>query len=124
MEKDPNSVTPIQKEMVEVAAGRATGYAISSDGILYGWGDESKSQLTNNKQANQTNNMVYEIANPNGVTKGYKKVWAGGDRVIALAGDNNLYTWGDNTNGILGINNTNAVINSPEKIFFSLAPVE
>ena len=124
MEKDPNSVTPIQKEMVEVAAGRATGYAISSDGILYGWGDESKSQLTNNKQVNQTNNMVYEIAKPNGVTKGYKKVWAGGDRVIALAGDNNLYTWGDNTNGILGVNKTDSSIAAPEKLFFSLAPVE
>ena len=124
MTTDPNKVKPIQKEMVEVAAGRATGYAISNDGILYGWGDESKGQLTNNKQANQTNNMVYEISNPNGVTQGYKKVWAGGDRVIALAGDNNLYTWGDNANGILGINNTNAVINSPEKIFFSLALVE
>lgn len=124
MTTDPNSVTPIQKEMVEVAAGRATGYAISSDGILYGWGDESKSQLTNNKQANQTNNMVYEIANPNGVTKGYKKVWAGGDRVIALAGDNNLYTWGDNKNGILGTNNSADIVDTPEKLFFSLAPVE
>lgn len=124
MTTDPNKVKPIQKEMVEVAAGRATGYAISNDGILYGWGDDSKSQLTNSKTQNTTNNMVYEIAKPNGVTEGYKKVWAGGDRVIALAGDNNLYTWGDNTNGILGINNTNAVINSPEKLFFSLAPVE
>lgn len=124
MEKDPNSVTPIQKEMVEVAAGRATGYAISNDGILYGWGDESKSQLTNNKQANQTNKMVYEIANPKGVTEGYKKVWAGGDRVIALAGDNNLYTWGDNKNGILGTNNSADTVDTPEKLFFSLAPVE
>lgn len=124
MEKDPNSVTPIQKEMVEVAAGRATGYAISNDGILYGWGDESKSQLTNNKQANQTNKMVYEIANPKGVTEGYKKVWAGGDRVIALAGDNNLYTWGDNKNGILGTNNSADTVDIPEKLFFSLAPVE
>ena len=124
MEKDPNKVKPIQKEMVEVAAGRATGYAISNDGILYGWGDESKSQLTNNKQANQTNNMVYEIANPKGVTKGYKKVWAGGDRVIALAGDNNLYTWGDNKNGILGTNNSADTVDIPEKLFFSLAPVE
>ena len=124
MEKDPNSVTPIQKEMVEVAAGRATGYAISNDGILYGWGDESKSQLTNNKQVNQTNKMVYEIANPKGVTEGYKKVWAGGDRVIALAGDNNLYTWGDNKNGILGTNNSADTVDIPEKLFFSLAPVE
>ena len=76
------------------------------------------------KVNNIVNNMVYEISNPTGVKQGYKKVWAGGDRVIALAGDNNLYTWGDNTNGILGINNTNTVINSPEKIFFSLALVE
>ena len=124
MTTDPNKVKPIQKEMVEVAAGRATGYAISSDGILYGWGDESKSQLTNNKQANQTNKMVYEIANPKGVTEGYKKVWAGGDRVIALAGDNNLYTWGDNKNGILGTNNSADTVDIPEKLFFSLAPVE
>lgn len=124
MKTDPNKVKPIQKEMVEVAAGRATGYAISNDGILYGWGDESKGQLTNNKQANQTNNMVYEIAKPNGVTKGYKKVWAGGDRVIALAGDNNLYTWGDNKNGILGTNNSADTVDTPEKLFFSLAPVE
>ena len=124
MTTDPNKVKPIQKEMVEVAAGRAAGYAISSDGILYGWGDESKSQLTNNKQANIVNNMVYEIANPNGVTKGYKKVWAGGDRVIALAGDNNLYTWGDNKNGILGTNNSADTVDIPEKLFFSLAPVE
>ncbi len=124
MEHDPNQVTPIQKEMVEVAAGRATGYAISSDGILYGWGDESKSQLTNNKTANTVNNNVYEIAKPNGVTAGYKKVWAGGDRVIALAGDNNLYTWGDNKNGILGTNNSADAVDIPEKLFFSLAPVE
>ena len=124
MATDPNKVKPIQKEMVEVAAGRATGYAISSDGILYGWGDESKGQLTNNKQVNQTNNMVYEIAKPTGVTQGYKKVWAGGDRVIALAGDNNLYTWGDNKNGILGTNNSAVTVDIPEKLFFSLAPVE
>lgn len=124
MEKDPNSITPIFKEMVEVAAGRATGYAISSDGILYGWGDDTKSQLTSNKQANTTNAMVYEISNPNGVTTGYKKVWAGGDRVIALAGDNNLYTWGDNTNGILGTKNSANIVSIPEKLFFSLAPVE
>ena len=124
MTTDPNSVTPIQKEMVEVAAGRATGYAISNDGILYGWGDESKGQLTNNKQANIVNNMVYEISNPIGVTQGYKKVWAGGDRVIALAGDNNLYTWGDNKNGILGANNSADIVDTPEKLFFSLAPVE
>ena len=124
MATDPNQVIPIQKEMIEVAAGKAAGYAVSSDGILYGWGDNSKNQLTNNKTANAVNNNVYEIAIPNGVTAGYKKVWAGGDRVIALAGDNNLYTWGDNKNGILGTGNTSETVATPEKLYFSLLPVQ
>ena len=124
METDPNSVTPIFKEIVEVAAGKATGYAISNDGILYGWGDNTKGQLTEHVTPNSTNNLVYEIANPSDVTQGYQKVWAGGDRVIALAGDNNLYTWGDNTNGILGIGNSQETVNVPEKLFFSLNPIQ
>ncbi len=123
METDPNKVVPIQKEIIEVAAGSASGYAISSDGILYGWGDDSKHQLTSNKTTNSTNNLVYEIENPQGAT-GYKKVWAGGDRVIALANDNNLYTWGDNNNGILGINSTEDTVATPEKLYFSLAPIQ
>ena len=124
METDPNQVTPIQKEMIEVAAGKAAGYAVSNDGILYGWGDNSKNQLSSNKQANSVNNIVYKISNPENVSSGYKKVWAGGDRVIALAGDNNLYTWGDNKNGILGTGNTSETVATPEKLYFSLLPVQ
>lgn len=124
MATDPNQVIPIQKEMIEVAAGKAAGYAVSSDGILYGWGDNSKNQLSSNKQANSVNNIVYEISNPENVSSGYKKVWAGGDRVIALAGDNNLYTWGDNKNGILGTGNTSETVATPEKLYFSLLPVQ
>ena len=124
MATDPNKVIPIQKEMIEVAAGKAAGYAVSSDGILYGWGDNSKNQLSSNKQANSVNSVVYEISNPENVSSGYKKVWAGGDRVIALAGDNNLYTWGDNKNGILGTGNTSETVATPEKLYFSLLPVQ
>ena len=124
MATDPNQVIPIQKEMIEVAAGKAAGYAVSNDGILYGWGDNSKNQLSSNKQANSVNSVVYEISNPENVSSGYKKVWAGGDRVIALAGDNNLYTWGDNKNGILGTGNTSETVATPEKLYFSLLPVQ
>lgn len=122
--EDPNKVTPITDEMVEVAAGRATGFAISKTGKLYGWGADGKSQLTSNKVANAVNNKIYEISNPNGITEGYKKVWAGGDRVIALAGDNNLYTWGDNTNGILGTENTENIVSTPEKLMFNIRPLK
>ncbi|MCI6475496.1 MAG: hypothetical protein MSA07_07360 [Mucispirillum sp.] len=124
MATDPNQVTPIQKEMIEVAAGKAAGYAVSSDGILYGWGDNNKHQLSSNKQANSVNSVVYEISNPENVSSGYKKVWAGGDRVIALAGDNNLYTWGDNKNGILGTGDISETVAAPEKLYFSLLPVQ
>lgn len=124
MTTDPNSVTPITDEMVEVAAGRATGFAVSKTGKLYGWGADGKSQLTSNKVANAVNNKIYEISNPNGITAGYKKVWAGGDRVIALAGDDNLYTWGDNTKGILGTENTQDIVSTPEKLMFNIRPLK
>lgn len=124
MASDNNQVLPIKKEMVEVAAGRASGYAISKDGILYGWGDNTFKQFTSHNKANNTNNLVYEIEKPQNITAGYKKVWAGGDRVIVLAGDDNLYTWGDNKGNILGIDNSEEIVAEPTKLFFSLASVD
>ena len=116
---------PIIDNISEIAAGNAHGLAISESGKLYGWGRETYGQLGSsaNRTSNETNNKVYEINNPDGVEAGYKKVWAGGDRTIALAGDDNLYTWGDNRNGILGISGETAeVIDTPKKLMFDVRP--
>ena len=110
--------------MIESTAGKAHALAISDQGILYGWGINDKSQLTAYYNANATNIKVFEIHNPKGVNEGYKKVWAGGDRTIALAGDGNLYTWGDNTDGILGVNISDPFISAPTKLMFDIRPIK
>lgn len=120
---DPNGVIPIKKAVTEVAAGKAHGLAVSDNGVLYGWGENTKSQLTSNNRENAVNNKVVEIANPAGVSSGYKNVWAGGDRTIALAGDGNLWTWGDNEGGILGINSDEPAVDTPKKLMFKIKPV-
>ena len=123
-ETDPNKVKPIQDEMIYSAAGKAHGLAVSKKGILYGWGNNDKHQLTDDGVSNKVNNKVFEIKNPIGVLSGYKQVWAGGDRSIALAGDNNLYTWGDNTQGILGVQNSAEYVSKPVKLMFDIRPVK
>lgn len=118
---------PITADIIEIAAGSATGFALSSDGILYGWGRELQGQLgsSQNRKTNTVNSKIYEIANPENVTEGYKKIWAGGDRVIALAGDDNLYTWGDNKDGILGIESiTEERVLAPAKLMFDIRSAE
>lgn len=118
---------PIKDNIKEIAAGASHGLAVSESGKLYGWGDNTKGQIggLSNTHSNATNNKVFEIDNPNGVEAGYQKVWAGGDRTIALAGDNNLYTWGDNANGILGVLNTESdVVETPVKIMFDIRPAD
>ncbi len=119
---DPNQVKPVYKQIIDTAAGRATGYAVSNEGILYAWGENNKGQFTSSHRVNNTNELIYEISRPSGTRSGYKNVWAAGDRVIALAGDGNLYTWGDNVEEILGINSSNAFIDTPQKLYFPVAP--
>ena len=106
----------INANIIKIAAGSAHALALDSDGKLYGWGDNSKMQLTGNPTRNLQNNAVVEIANIENVK--YTDIWAGGDRTIILGHDGNLYTWGDNTNGVLGIQYKNDKIGSPKKILF------
>ncbi len=115
--------TPIRAKILEIAAGRAHGLAVDDKGVLYAWGSNGKNQLTNIGKTNATNNRVVEIPVPNGATK-WLNVWAGGDRTIALADDYNLYTWGDNKDGILGIGSDENTISAPIKLTFDIRPVE
>ncbi len=114
---------PIRATIKEIAAGRAHGLAVDDKGVLYAWGANGKNQLTNIGKTNATNNRVVEIPVPNGATK-WLNVWAGGNRTIALADDYNLYTWGDNEDGILGIGSDEITISAPIKLTFDIRPVE
>ncbi|MDE7169517.1 MAG: hypothetical protein K2N67_04905, partial [Mucispirillum sp.] len=114
------SSTPVKDKITEIAAGRAHGLAVSESGTLYAWGANGKGQLTRAGAANAVNDKVKSIPAPAG-TK-WLNVWAGSDRTIALADDYNLYTWGDNKDGILGVGKSDDFIAEPVKLTFDIRP--
>lgn len=71
------------------------GYALKKDGSLWGWGDNTMSQLLNNKQ-------VVSVPTQIGDDKDWVKVVSGEDNAIALKKDGTLWAWGSNFNSNLG----------------------
>ena len=91
----PGGATP-----VAIAASNATAYALGSDGRLYAWGDDAQGEVgngaTSSKDATPT-----PVPFPSGVTP--VAVAAGQAAAYAVGSDGNLYAWGDNYWGELGI---------------------
>ncbi len=86
--------------LVGVAA-TATSASASSTSSLYGWGLNANSQLGNGNTTNALSPFVITL--PSGVTP---VAGAGGaDHTLMIGSDGNLYAWGYNGYGQLGIGN-------------------
>ena len=84
-----------------IAAGSASGYAVDSAGQLYSWGNNLYGQLNRGNYSSQSTPTIR--------TGGYGsekivKIAAGGEHVIAVTENDQVYTWGDNSEGQLGNN--------------------
>ncbi|WP_339351009.1 InlB B-repeat-containing protein, partial [Bifidobacterium indicum] len=83
----------------QISAGSSSCLAISSDGSLYAWGDNSDGQLGLGDTAARLT--------PTQVTKPSAKFWKEASirdgYSLALSSDGSLYAWGQNTYGQLGI---------------------
>lgn len=89
------------KTIFQVAAGSYHTVALSADGTLAAWGDNSKGQLGNGTTADS---MRPVAVNTDGVLTGKTviQVAAGGSNTAALCKDGTLVTWGNNLDGQLG----------------------
>ncbi|MBN9612193.1 MAG: putative Ig domain-containing protein, partial [Actinobacteria bacterium] len=99
----PVQVSPLTQNVKLIAAGSASGYAVNNAGSLYSWGNNSYGQLNRGNYSSQSTPTVR--------TGGYGsakivKIAAGGEHVIAITENNQVYTWGDNSGGQLGNNST------------------
>lgn len=98
-------------QISHVSAPQVDGYttaALSRDGILYMWGNNSGGHLGNETYTDRCVPVpVKVITNIKSFQSGYT--------TVAIDKDDNLYTWGDNWNGQLG-NGTNTRGVVPEKI--------
>ena len=85
----------------QVSANSGTGAAIKTDGTLWVWGMNTNGRLGDNTRTTRLS-PVQTIA---GGTN-WKQVSCGYTHTSAIKTDGTLWTWGENTNGQLGSNNT------------------
>lgn len=95
----PNGVT----NWLTIAAGQYHTLGIGNDGNLYSWGYNGNGQLGIGSNIDQS--VPQKVAFPNGVTS-WTAVAAGAFYSLAIGNDGNLYAWGSNVYGQLGIGST------------------
>jgi alpha-tubulin suppressor-like RCC1 family protein len=103
-----NSPTPVIASLypgvyaTAVAAGSNHSLAIGNDGKLYAWGNNDHGQLGNGTTTNSKVPVMVSL--PESVTP--IAIAAGQSHSLAIGSDNQLYTWGYNSDGELGNNST------------------
>ena len=97
----PNKVeTPAGITFTSVSAGRSYAVAVSSEGNLYSWGDNSAGRLGRDTTGTSDPKPSKVQTTPAGIN--FTSVSAGWGHTAALDSQGNIYTWGDNTHGELG----------------------
>ncbi len=101
------SGTPLAgKVAIAVSAGHFHGLALCSDGTVAGWGYNYAGQLGNNSTSDSNMAVAVTASGTSLAGKSVVAIGAGGYHSLALCSDGTISSWGDNTYGQLGNNNT------------------
>ena len=84
----------IMENVESISLGESTSAAVTSDGSLYMWGNNSYGELGNGTKTDSTV--------PIKIMENVKSVSLSSGRSAAITKDGSLYVWGDNTYGLLG----------------------
>jgi CRP-like cAMP-binding protein len=104
-----------EKKIIYISAGRSHSLALSSDGLVFAWGDNSNGQLGD--ATNQNRNQPIQVQTQNTSMNGKQIIYisAGGFHSLALSSDGLVFAWGYNSNGELG-DGTNQNRNEPIQV--------
>ena len=102
-------VIGLPTSIVAIAAGGNHNLAMTSDGSVWAWGDNSYGQLGNNTVS--ASNTPLQVSNNTGTgsLSGITAISAGQNHSLALTSDSFVWAWGINTSGQLG---NNTLVNS------------
>jgi alpha-tubulin suppressor-like RCC1 family protein len=85
----------------QVSSGNAFTIALKTDGTLWTWGLNTSGQLGVNNTTQRNTPVTTLLGGTN-----WKSISAGNGHTVALKTDGTLWSWGSNTNGQLGVNDT------------------
>ncbi len=100
--------------------------ALRSDGTVWSWGVDDYGQLGNGK-SEEFDNLPSEVVGPDGQghLRDVVSIAAGGGFSMARLSNGSIWTWGENSNGQLGIGNaTGPSVCTTEHTACSLVPVQ
>lgn len=100
------SAVKVLNNVVSYSAGADHAAAVDSDGKLYTWGSNDRGQLgqgdtTARSKPTKVNTKIE-----------FSKVWCGNKVTFALASDNTVYIFGDNSEGLLGMKTKSATVST------------
>lgn len=96
----------------QIFASDNVTFAITYGNSLYAWGNNNFGQTGTGNNA-QSINIPTKV---NGITGNIKKIYTIDKSAFALTDDGSVYAWGDNTNSMLGLGVSDAIVNTPQKI--------
>lgn len=111
-----NSLTPVELDMSGVLSGKTikqlssygsnSNCVLTTEGLVYCWGSNTDSQLGNGQY---TNSAVPVAVNTSGVLSGktITQISVGFRSACAKDSNDDLYCWGNNASGTLGVGNDN-----------------
>ncbi len=99
------------KQIIAIAAGKFSSFALVADGSVYAWGNNHDGQLGLGSVGYQ--NTPQQILALN--DKNIIAIAAGVGHSLALAADGSVYAWGDNGHGQLGLGHFGEQ-NTPQQI--------
>ena len=107
----PNTISVGGTNWKSVSCGFNFAAAVKLDGTLWTWGDNTSGQLGVNDTVNRSTPVTTFAGGTN-----WKSVSCGLEHVIATKTDGTLWTWGLNSSGQLGVNDT-AIRSTPVTTF-------
>ena len=113
----PNPFSGIQSPVQQtgsnwsrLAIGTSHGLGIKTDGTIWGWGNNTRNQLTNSVAG-------YGNITQIGTSTNWAEVSTSKFETVALKTDGTIWAWGKNTTGVLGLNEGDyPYISSPRQI--------
>nr|XP_031850184.1 RCC1 and BTB domain-containing protein 1-like isoform X1 [Nomia melanderi] len=95
------------KKFICISCGDSSSTAVTDNGEVYTWGDNSVGQLGTGNNIDLYSDKPCQVTKLTGVV--IKKVTCGGWHTLALSDEGILFVWGDNSHGQLGISSSNIV---------------